>query len=195
MSTIEWSADTGPVDERIGEPPTLRFPDGFEYTESWKRAQTESDQGGPINDAERMVYLEESSKPHRVVFVLDGARLRADCGCAGYHHRQWCAHVASLWWQWVRGRIQVTHRQTGREHEMPPCWLRFGDERHDVREDHLDGLTSAELDAYLTCDLGETGVREYARKTSRAPGTVGNLLSRARQKVEDGVAVTDGGHR
>ena len=33
------------------------------------------------------------------------------------------------------------------------------------------------------------GVREYARKTGRAPGTVGNLLTRARQKVGGGASV------
>ncbi|WP_267162954.1 SWIM zinc finger family protein [Halovenus salina] len=194
-STFEWSADTDAVDEQLGEPSPLRFPDEFEFSTSWERAQTEADEGGPLNDAERMVYLEESSKPHRVVFVLDGARLRARCPCAGYHYRDWCAHVASLWWQWVRGEIVVTHRQTGREYEMPPRWLRFGEHRHAVEEEAVDGLTSAELDAYLTCDLGDAGVREYARLTDRSPGTVGNLLGRARQKVDNGVAYTDGGQR
>jgi hypothetical protein len=42
------------------------------------------------------------------------------------------------------------------------------------------------LDAYLTCELGTTGVREYAHKTDRAPGTVGNLLARARRKEGQG---------
>jgi hypothetical protein len=195
VSTIQdWSTDTEPVDDRLGEPSTLEFPEGWTLSESWERAQTERDEGGPINDAERMVYLEESSKPHRVVFVLDAARLRAECSCKGWQHRQWCAHVASLWWRWCLGEIVVTHRQSGREYQTPPQWLRFG-ERHDVREEHLEGLTSAELDAYLTCDLGDCGVREYARATSRAPGTVGNLLGRARRKVENGVAYTDGGLR
>lgn len=38
----------------------LTFPDGFENGESWQRAQTEADQGGWINDAERMVWLDGS---------------------------------------------------------------------------------------------------------------------------------------
>lgn len=33
------------------------------------------------------------------------AKLRAECGCRGWVHREWCAHVASLWWRWVRGRV------------------------------------------------------------------------------------------
>ncbi|MBO4248882.1 hypothetical protein IL252_13745 [Halomicrobium sp. IBSBa] len=54
------------------------------------------------------------------------------------------------------------------------------------REDRshvLEGLTPAELDAYLTCEWGDVGVREYARQTDRSPGTVGNQLRWAREKV------------
>jgi len=36
---------------------TLRFPEGWTLSRSWQRARTERDRGGPINDAERMVYL------------------------------------------------------------------------------------------------------------------------------------------
>lgn len=50
-------------------------------------------------------------------------------------------------------------------------------------EPDLSGLTEAERDAYETCVLGDTGVREHARETGREPGTVGNLLARAREKV------------
>lgn len=47
-----------------------------------------------------------------------------------------------------------------------------------------EGLTDAERAAYLACEHGDTGVREYARQTDRAPGTVGNLLARARRKID-----------
>ncbi|PSQ63691.1 MAG: hypothetical protein BRD21_01820 [Halobacteriales archaeon SW_8_66_22] len=96
---------------------------------SWERAQIEADQGGPITDAERVVWLSEGD-PHRVVFVLNGATLRARCSCDGWHYRDWCAHV---------------------------------------------------------------GVREYARKTGRAPGTVGNLLARAREKARPPTPHAGGG--
>lgn len=192
MSSVEWTAETEPVDLRIGDPPEFQPPTSEELIgdTSWERAQTETDQGGPINDAERMVFLENSSSPYRVVFVLDGARLHADCSCKSWQYRDWCPHVAKCWWDWVRGRISVTHRQTGREYEMPPSWFSFGG--HRIEEEHLDGLTSAELDAMLSVDLGERGVREYARLTDRSPGTVGNLLRRAREKVRDGVAYVGG---
>lgn len=49
--------------------------------------------------------------------------------------------------------------------------------------DELAPLTEAETDAWTAVEEGEKGVREYARETDRSPGTVGNLLARARQKV------------
>jgi hypothetical protein len=168
------------LDDRLGEPDTLQFPEKWTLSESWQRAQTERDHGGPINEAERMVYLEESDGPHRVTFTLAGQTLRAECVCASGRFRGWCAHLASCWWRWVRGRLDVHHLDTGRVYTTPPAWLRF-----DAREDtDLSGLTAAELDAYLTCDLGGVGVREYADESGRSPGTVGNLLRRARDTLE-----------
>lgn len=157
-------------------------PEGWERTSSWKRAQQTTDDGGPINDAERMVSLDDSDGYHRVFWALRGGSLRCKCSCKGFQYRDWCAHVASLWWRWSRGRIVTNHVQTGRAYEAPPPWLTIG-ETPDV---DLDRLTPAELDAYLTCELGDLGVREFARGTDRAPGTVGNLLRRARNKLEGG---------
>jgi hypothetical protein len=172
---------------RVGQPPTLRFPDEWTFSTAWQRAQRETDQGGPINRAERMVRLSDGDGVHRVTWALKGRSLIADCDCLGHqYHDGWCAHVASLWWQWVRGRITVPHLDSGREYPEPPAWL-FLDAPAD--SDRYDGLTPAELDAYLTCDLAGVGVREYARNTGRAPGTVGNLLRRARDSLEgDGPA-------
>ncbi|ACV10991.1 RNA polymerase, sigma-24 subunit, ECF subfamily [Halorhabdus utahensis DSM 12940] len=50
-------------------------------------------------------------------------------------------------------------------------------------EADLSALTPAEKDAYEAVEIEDYGVREFARKTGRRPGTVGNLLSRARGKV------------
>lgn len=44
-------------------------------------------------------------------------------------------------------------------------------------------LTPAERECLNAVDRGSYGVREYARETGRAPGTVGNLLAHARSKV------------
>jgi len=180
MSTTFEPSDDQP--SRVGGPPTLSMPDDWAVSTAWRRAQEEIDRGGPINDAERMVRLSDGEGSHRVTWALQARTLVAECDCAGWeYHGQWCAHVAALWWQWVRGRISVTHVETGREYPAPPAWLTLDDD-----PTAYDHLTPAELDALLACDLGSLGVREFADYTDRAPGTVGNLLNRARSKVGGG---------
>lgn len=50
----------------------------------------------------------------------------------------------------------------------------------------LSELTDAEREAYVTCRENGVGVREFARRTERRPGTIGNLLARAEAKLEEG---------
>lgn len=47
----------------------------------------------------------------------------------------------------------------------------------------VDPLTEAEREVWDAVEFGPYGPREYARKTDRSPGTVGNLLARARAKI------------
>ncbi|MFC7140042.1 SWIM zinc finger family protein [Halosimplex aquaticum] len=180
--SIESGSNWQPSDDlpdRLGGPPTLSMPDDWTKSTPWRRAQEEADEGGPITDAERMVYLSGSDHPHRVTFALKGRTLLADCDCKAHRFNDgWCSHVASLWWQWTRGRIDVSHLDTGREYPEPPAWLRLDDD-----PTAYDHLTPAELDAYLTCDLGEMGNREYADLSDRSAGTIGNLLRRARDSL------------
>ena len=61
-------------------------------------------------------------------------------------------------------------------------------ERSDDRDDRgaavgLEELTDAEREVYVKVERGNLGPRELARETDRSPGTIGNLLSRARSKV------------
>ncbi len=157
------------------------MPDDWTLSTPWQRAQKEADRGGPINDAERMVYLSGSESPHRVTFALRGRTLVVDCDCKAHRFNDgWCSHVASLWWQWTRGAISVHHLDTGRDYPAPPAWLCL-DETTDP--DEFDELTPAELDAYLTCHVADVGVCEYARFTDRAHGTLTNLLSRAQDTL------------
>jgi hypothetical protein len=174
----DWEASDA-LDERLTDPERLEFPDDWTLSTSWQRAQTENDQGGTINDAERMVYLEDSDNPKRVLFALEDDRLKAECSCKAWIYRGWCAHVAKCWWAWINGEIVVHHLDTGRDYQHPPAWLQFDRER----TADMDGLSAAQLDAYLTCELANVGVTEYADKTDRAKGTVGNLLARACDKV------------
>ncbi|CAI50756.1 HTH domain protein [Natronomonas pharaonis DSM 2160] len=50
-------------------------------------------------------------------------------------------------------------------------------------DDGLTELTEAEREAYVAVEQDGVGVREFARETERRPGTVGNLLRRARMRL------------
>ena len=175
------TSDSSDQYDRLDQPEHLSFPDNWTLTESWKRAQTERDRGRKIDESERMVWLTESDEPKRVCFVLQEDELRAKCSCAAWQYRGWCAHVAHCWWRWVRGDLTVHHLDTGRKYEHPPSWLDF-DRSRDL---DLSDLPPGQLDAYLACELGEAGVRDYADYTDRSPGTVGNHLALAREKMEE----------
>lgn len=54
----------------------------------------------------------------------------------------------------------------------------------DVTAD-VAGLSPAEREVFRMVERGPYGPREYARQTDRSPGTVGNLLRRARRKLEE----------
>lgn len=154
-------------------------PERWTLTQSWQRAQTERDRGGPVNKAERMVWLTKSDKPKRVFWALQGASLRCKCSCRSFQYRSWCCHVASLWWRWVRDRIDTFHIRTGRRYTYPPCWLRIG-ETADI---DVHSLTPAELDAWLHTVRGHYTQRQWADATDRSHGTVGNLVRRAKWKL------------
>ena len=47
----------------------------------------------------------------------------------------------------------------------------------------LSELSETEREVFQAVEQDSYGVREYARKTGRSPGTIGNLLSRARRKI------------
>jgi len=50
-------------------------------------------------------------------------------------------------------------------------------------EEDLSDLTEAEREVFEAVEQDGYGNREYARKTGRSAGTVGNLLERAREKL------------
>jgi DNA-directed RNA polymerase specialized sigma24 family protein len=55
-------------------------------------------------------------------------------------------------------------------------------------EEDLSALSDAEREVYEAIEQDGYGMREYARKTGRSPGTVGNLLRRARRRLDGGEA-------
>jgi hypothetical protein len=114
-----------PLDGRLDDPSVFAPPADWTLSGSWERAQTEDDLGGPAaTPGYRRVLLTDSTTAHRVLFAIADGELRAECDCRGWVHREWCAHVASLWWRWSRGRIDVRDLDTGRVHGHPPAWLR-----------------------------------------------------------------------
>lgn len=51
-------------------------------------------------------------------------------------------------------------------------------------DEDLAELTDTEREVFVAIERGDTGVREFARRTGRKPGTVGNLLKRARLRLD-----------
>ena len=52
-------------------------------------------------------------------------------------------------------------------------------------EADLTDLSDAQREVFEAVEQDGYGVREYARRTDRSPGTVGNLLRRARQRLDE----------
>lgn len=120
------------VENRVGEPPRLTFPEDWTNSTSWKRAQAAPAECGPANAAEFDVLMgytdgRDDLAHHRVLFVLLDGSLRAECPCNGYSYRGFCAHVAYLWWRWVRSDLAVTDLDSGKTHLSPPWWLSVPD--------------------------------------------------------------------
>jgi len=115
------------LQNELGDPPILRFPDGWETSGSWQRAQEHDADVSPDGPAVFSVILRRDSgemgSRHRVLFAIHEGELRAECDCEGFEHRQWCAHVALLWWRWSRRRLGVTDVSTGDTHLSPPVWV------------------------------------------------------------------------
>lgn len=120
---------------RVGEPPRLTFPEDWTNSTSWQRAQAAPAECGSANAAEfdlLMGYTDgrDEFTHHRVLFGLLDGSLRAECPCNGYAYRGFCAHVAYLWWRWVRSNLAVTDLDTGQTHLSPPWWLSVHDDEH-----------------------------------------------------------------
>lgn len=121
------------LNRRLTALPTLTFPEDWTLTDSWHRAQRASANVGTHNPAEWGMVLghPDSVDPggyHRLLFAVFRGQLVAECDCDGYRYRGWCAHVAWMWWAWVRSRVVVADLDTGRRYESPPWWLTVEEE-------------------------------------------------------------------
>lgn len=66
---------------------------------------------------------------------------------------------------------------------MSPQSSLFDFEADGLRD--LSELTEAERDVYIAVEREEKAVRQVARETDRRSGVVGNLLKRARLRLDD----------
>lgn len=66
---------------------------------------------------------------------------------------------------------------------MKQARLSTFEESHD--HDLPDSLTEQEREDYRAVEIDGVGVRERARERDVSPGTLSNILRRAREKVED----------
>ena len=131
------------IANRLGEPDRLRFPSGWTTSTSWRRAQAAPSEVGAVNPAEFDVLLgreddESALSKHRVLFAVYEGDLVAECDCDGHRFRDWCAHVALLWWKWSREQLGVTDLDTGETYLSPPWWFSVDD----VEADRADANAS-----------------------------------------------------
>ena len=121
------------LEDRLGPPPRLVFPEQWTLSGAWKRAQAAEAYLGPTEDRAHFDVLlgrkdGDMGDKHRVLFAIHNGALCAECDCTAWTYREWCAHVAVLWWRWIRERIAVTDLDAEETHLSPPWWLSIPEE-------------------------------------------------------------------
>lgn len=111
---------------------TLTLPEDWTLTSSWQRAQlapATCEPSGPATFRVLMGYLDHDGvgDEHDITFTIYDDDLVAECSCSAYTYPDWCAHVARLWWEWVRDGLCVTDLDTGHVHTAPPDLLALDD--------------------------------------------------------------------
>jgi hypothetical protein len=123
---------TAKLERQLGEPSRLSFPEDWTLSSSWQRAQAAPAVVGPVNAAEFDVLLgyvdrDDWGDRHRVLFAIYDGEIRAECDCEAHRWRDWCAHIAHLWWRWSRDDLGVVDLDTDKTHLSPPWWLTVDD--------------------------------------------------------------------
>ena len=130
---------------------------------------------------------------HHVVLVRQDGTHVGICDCKGFeYNRGPCVHLCALRKAaWGNARLCRTETDIN---DRPIRIADFNDTTEAERR--YPYLTDLQREAYLNCDRGDMGVREYQRdKGYSSPGTVSNRLKVAREKVRehDDDLLTDGG--
>ncbi|WP_199242191.1 hypothetical protein [Halorubrum sp. SD626R] len=181
MSSSAFEAG-GRVDTQIGESINFERLAGTDDT-SWKNAVPyESD----IQTVSRLAFKVRSPDGeawHHVILARESGAHVGLCDCKGWEHNDGpCVHLCAVRKAaWSCTKLCTKHTDiNGREVRI--CDL----DAVDPAERRYPYLTDKQRDAYLRCDLGDMGVREYQRKQGySSPGTVSNRLRKAREKVAE----------
>ena len=179
------------LDTEIGDRLNFRALAGTDDT-SWTKATSESD----IERLSKLGWKVQSPNGeewHHVVLARRDGALIGACDCKGFEYNPGpCVHLCA-----VRKEAWLTANcgRDGLDVNGRPIRICDIDEA-DEAEQRYWYLTDLQREAYLNCDLGDMGVREYQReKGYSSPGTVSNRLKVAREKVRehDDDLLADGG--
>ncbi|WP_256402443.1 SWIM zinc finger family protein [Halorubrum salinum] len=172
----------GRVDTQIGESINFDRLAGSTDTSWTKAVPYQSD----IEVISRLGYRVKSPNGeewHHVVLAREGDHHVGLCDCKGWEYNDGpCVHLCAVRKAaWSCTELGTKHTDiNGRAIQI--CDL----DAVDPAERRYPYLTEKQRDAYLRCDLGDMGVREYQRKQGySSPGTVSNRLRKAREKVHE----------
>lgn len=169
----DWStfdADTGD---------RLKFDPLAGSTETcWQRARPLS---ASIERASRVGYrvaLPDGDR-HIVVLALDEGDYVGYCDCKAFEFNTGpCAHLCTI------RKAAWAHVEDDRGNRVTiPRLDELGDATAEYP--HLSFLTDRERDVYVATQIGDTGVRQWARDEDLSPGTASNLLRSARDRIEE----------
>lgn len=169
----------GRVDTQIGESINFDRLAGSEDT-SWKKAVPYQSDIEIVSRLGFKVKSPNGEEWHHVVLASEGDHHVGLCDCKGWEYNDGpCIHLCAVRkaaWTGVTPDRDINGRT------IRICDL----DAVDPAERRYPYLTDKQRDAYLKCDLGDTGVREYQREQDySSPGTVSNRLRVAREKVAE----------
>ena len=169
----------GRVDTQMGESINFDRLAGSDDT-SWKKAVPYQSDIEQISRLGYKVRSPDGEEWHHVVLAAEGDHHVGLCDCKGWEYNDGpCVHLCAVRkaaWTGVTPERDINGRT------IRICDL----DAVDPAERRYPYLTDKQREAYLRCDLGDMGVREFQRKKGySSPGTVSNRLRVAREKVHE----------
>ncbi|TKX70823.1 SWIM zinc finger family protein [Halorubrum sp. SP9] len=169
----------GRVDTEIGESINFDRLAGTDDT-SWNKAEPYESDIETVSRLGFKVRSPDGEEWHHVVLAREGDHHVGLCDCKGWEYNDGpCVHLCAVRkaaWTGVTPERDINGRT------VRICDL----DAADAAERRYPYLTEKQREAYLACELGDTGVREFQRAQGySSPGTVSNRLRVAREKVHE----------